>query len=84
VQATQILKQAVMEQPDRVGTVCGQRQRTWREIGERVPRLAAALRGLGISTGECVAALGMNSDRCLELFFAIPWCGAAFAPLNIR
>jgi len=84
MQATQILRQAVMEQPDRVGTIYGQRQRTWREIGERVPRLAAALRGLGIGTGQCVAALGMNSDRYLELFFAIPWCGAAFAPLNIR
>jgi long-chain acyl-CoA synthetase len=84
MQATQMLRQAVMEQPDRLGTIYGQRRRTWREIGERVPRLAAALRKLGVREGECVAALAMNSDRYLELFFAIPWCGAAFAPLNIR
>ena len=84
MQATQMLRQAVMEQPDRLGTIYGQRRRTWREIGERVPRLAAALRKLGVREGECVAALAMNSDRYLELFFSIPWCGAAFAPLNIR
>jgi long-chain acyl-CoA synthetase len=84
MQATQMLRQAVMEQPNRLGTIYGQRRRTWREIGERVPRLAAALRKLGVLEGKCVAALAMNSDRYLELFFAIPWCGAAFAPLNIR
>lgn len=84
MQATQILRQAVMEQPGRTGTVYRERRRTWREIGERVPRLAAALRGLGVRADECVAALAMNSDRYLELFFAIPWCGAAFAPLNVR
>ncbi len=84
MQATQMLRQAVMEQPNRLGTIYGQRRRTWREIGERVPRLAAALRKLGVREGECVAALAMNSDRYLELFFAIPWSGAAFAPLNIR
>ena len=84
MQATQILKQAVMEQPDRAGTIYRERRRSWREIGDRVPRMAAALRSLGVQPGECVAALAMNSDRYLELFFSIPWCGAAFAPLNIR
>ena len=84
MQATQILRQAVMEQPDRAGTIYRDRRRTWREIGDRVPRMAAALRQLGVQPGQCVAALAMNSDRYLELFFAIPWCGAAFAPLNVR
>src|SRR5437867_8031761 len=84
MQATQILRQAVMEQPGRSGTIYRERRRTWREIGQRVPRLAGALRALGIRTEECVAALAMNSDRYLELFFAIPWCGGAFVPLNVR
>lgn len=84
MQATQILQQAVMEQPNRIGTIYLDRRRTWREIGDRVPRMAAALSKLGVKPGQCVAALAMNSDRFLELFFSIPWCGAAFAPLNIR
>jgi long-chain acyl-CoA synthetase len=86
VQATQILRQALMEQPDRIGTVFRDRRRSWREIAVRVARLAGALRNLGVGDGQCISAVAvaMNSDRYLELFFAIPWCGAVFAPLNIR
>lgn len=84
MQVTQILAQAVLEQPNRAATIFGERRRLWREVGDRVPRLAAALRKLGVVPGDCVAALAMNSDRYLELFFAIPWAGAVFTPLNIR
>ena len=84
MQGTRFLKQAVACQPQRTATVSGTRRRTWRDVGERVPRLAAALRALGIEGGAFVAALGMNSDRYVELFFAVPWAGGAFAPLNIR
>ena len=49
-----------------------------------MPRLAAALRDFGIADGAFVAALAFNSDRYVELFFAVPWAGGAFAPLNIR
>ena len=84
MQGTRMLTQAVACQPNRVATISGERRRTWREIGQRVPRLAAALRALGIQDGAFVAALAMNSDRYVELFFAVPWARAAFAPLNIR
>ncbi len=79
-----MLTQAVACQPQRIATISGERRRTWAEIGARVPRLAAALRGFGIRDGAFVAALAMNSDRYVELFFAVPWAGGAFAPLNIR
>ncbi len=84
MQGTQILNQAVTCQPHRVATIFGARRRTWKEIGERVPRLAAALRELGIRDGARVATLAMNSDRYIELFYAVPWAGGAFAPLNVR
>lgn len=84
MQGTHFLRQAVAAQPQRTATICNGRRRTWREVGERVPRLAAALRALGIADGAFVAALAMNSDRYVELFFAVPWAGGAFAPLNIR
>jgi len=83
-QGTQFLKQAVTCRPDGVASICAGRRRTWREVGQRVPRLAAALRSFGIEGGAFVAALAMNSDRYVELFFAVPWAGGAFAPLNIR
>ncbi|MFO1218716.1 MAG: long-chain-fatty-acid--CoA ligase [Burkholderiaceae bacterium] len=88
MQGTSFLEQAVACAAARTATVTetpsGTRTRTWREVGARVPRLAAALRALGIDGGAFVAALGMNSDRYVELFFAVPWAGGAFAPLNIR
>lgn len=84
MQATAMLQQAVLTRPDGLGTVFGERRRTWREIGDRVSRLAGALQALGAVPGDRVAALAMNSDRFLELFYAVPWAGAVFAPLNIR
>jgi long-chain acyl-CoA synthetase len=84
MQGTRFLTQAVACQPQRTATICNGRRRSWKEVGARVPRLAAALRALGIQDGKFVAALAMNSDRYVELFFAVPWAGGAFAPLNIR
>ncbi len=88
MQGTRFLKQAVANQPRRTAIITptpdGTRRRSWAEIGERVPRLAAALGALGIEGGAFVAALAMNSDRYVELFFAVPWAAGAFAPLNIR
>jgi long-chain acyl-CoA synthetase len=84
MQGTHFLTQAVDCQPGRTATISGARRRTWREVGERVPRLAAALRAFGIADGAFVASLAFNSDRYVELFFAVPWAGGAFAPLNIR
>src|SRR4030095_1716246 len=84
MQGTRFLTQAVACQPHRTATIYGDRRRTWTEVGARVPRLAAALRGLGIADGAFVAALAMNSDRYVELFFAVPWAGGRFAPPNIR
>ncbi len=84
MQGTQLLKRAVQCDPHRIATISGGRQRTWREVGARVPRMAAALRALGVRDGAFVAVLAMNSDRYLELFFAVPWAGGALAPLNVR
>ena len=84
MQGTRFLRQAVACQPHGIATITGERRRTWTEVGDRVPRLASALQGMGIADGAFVAALGFNSDRYVELFFATPWAGGAFAPLNIR
>lgn len=84
MQGTQFLTQAVACQPQRTATTYGDRSRTWKEVGGRVPRLAAARRALGIADGAFVAALAFNSDRHVELFFAVPRADGAFAPLSIR
>jgi len=84
MQATQMLKQAVALSRDGIATISESRCRTWGDIAHRVPRIAGALRGMGLKRGDRVAVLAMNSDRYLELFFAVPWAGGALVPLNIR
>ncbi|WP_315834301.1 long-chain-fatty-acid--CoA ligase [Bradyrhizobium prioriisuperbiae] len=78
------LRRALQINAHDLATVCGGRRRTWREIGERVPRLAAGLRSLGATEGERVAILSLNSDRYLELYLATAWAGTVIVPLNIR
>lgn len=84
MQATQALTRAVQIRSRHIGTICGERTRTWGEIGDRVARLGAGLRSLGIRRGDRVAVLAHNSDRYIELFFAINWAGAVIVPLNTR
>src|SRR5580698_3161817 len=78
------LRRALQINPNGLASVFGNRRRHWREIGERVPRLAAGLRSLGANPGDRVAILSQNSDRYLELYLATAWAGAVVVPLNIR
>jgi long-chain acyl-CoA synthetase len=78
------LRRALQINPAGLATVFGGRRRNWREIGERVSRLAAGLRSLGANPSDRVAILSLNSDRYLELYLATAWAGAVIVPLNIR
>ncbi|MCP2164035.1 acyl-CoA synthetase [Goodfellowiella coeruleoviolacea] len=70
--------------PSRVALVHGQTRLTYRELHERVLRLAQALRGLGVRHGDRVAYLGPNHPSYLETLFAAGALGAVFVPLNFR
>jgi acyl-CoA synthetase (AMP-forming)/AMP-acid ligase II len=54
------------------------------EVCERIDRLARALGRLDIEPGDRVATFAWNSQRHLELYFAIPCIGAVLHTLNIR
>jgi long-chain acyl-CoA synthetase len=78
------LRRALQINPNGPATVYDTRRRTWREVGERVSRLAAGLASLGVNPGDRVAVLSLNSDRYFELYLAVAWAGAVIVPLNIR
>jgi acyl-CoA synthetase (AMP-forming)/AMP-acid ligase II len=69
---------------DSIGTSFGDRERTWKEVEQRVARLAGALVEHGVEQGNHVAILSMNSDRYFEYYNAIPWVGGVVVPLNTR
>jgi acyl-CoA synthetase (AMP-forming)/AMP-acid ligase II len=81
---TQGLHRAVQQRPDAIATICGDRQRTSRELADRVARLAGALQEHGVGEGDRVAMLSLNSDRYHEYLLAVPWAGAVLNPINIR
>ena len=80
----QLIRRAGQVNGNGVATVFGARTHTWAEFGDRVARLAGGLRSLGVGPNDRVAMLGLNSDRYYEYFFAVPWAGGVFVPINTR
>ena len=54
---TQALHRALQQRPDQVASRFGHRSRTFRELGDRVARLAGALHALGMNEGDRIAML---------------------------
>ncbi len=81
---TQGLHRALLQFPDRTATVFGSRRRSYREFVGRVSRLAGGLQQLGLAPGDRVGVLSLNSDRYLELYYAIWWAGGVINPVNTR
>lgn len=77
---TQGLHRALQQHPDRIAV----RTRTFRELGDRAARLAAALQAFGMKTGDRVAMLALNADRYLDDHLAVPWGGGMLNPCNVR
>jgi fatty-acyl-CoA synthase len=57
---------------------------TFRELRERVGRLASGLASLGVKAGDTVGILDWDSNRFLEAFFAVPMMGAVLHTVNVR
>ncbi len=70
--------------PERVAVVHLDRRYTYREMGERVNRLASALRQRGLEPNDRVATLCPNIPALLELLHGVPAAGGVLVPLNTR
>ena len=57
---------------------------TYRELAERLGRLANGLAGLGVKPGYTVGVMDWDSHRYLECFFAVPMMGAILHTVNVR
>ncbi|MEC9345409.1 MAG: long-chain fatty acid--CoA ligase [Pseudomonadota bacterium] len=81
---TRCLRRAVRNFPGNPATIFRDRRQTYADMTGRVARMAGALQDLGVAPGDRVAILATNSDRYLELLFALPWAGAVAVPVNTR
>jgi long-chain acyl-CoA synthetase len=78
------LQRSMQQTPDKTATVFRGRRRSFAECGERVARVAAALRDLGMGTNDRVGMLALNSDRYVEYMLATWWAGGVLNPVNTR
>ncbi len=78
-----IAKQCVVI-PNKITIIYDEKKITYKELNDRVNRLANALIGNGIRRGDRVAALLYNSPEFLEVYFSLAKIGAIFVPLNFR
>ncbi len=69
---------------DRVALVWAGRRITWKELNDRVDRLASALHDLGLRKGETCAILFHNRPEFVESTLAIQALGAVPVPINFR
>lgn len=69
---------------DRVATVFNDRMLTYRELGERAGRLAAALTARGLRPGASVSMICGNSDIYMEIVFGCARAGVVTEQLNCR
>ena len=74
----------VVDAPDQEIVYRSSFRYTYRELRQRVQRLANALTALGVKPGDTVAVMDWDSHRYLECFFAVPMIGAVLHTINVR
>lgn len=79
-----LLRRSVARWPDRIAIVDGRRRITYRELGERVTRLAHALLGLGLVPGDRVIDLQRNAATYIETDLACALARLVRVPVNTR
>ena len=70
--------------PHLPAVVHGKRRYTWAQTYERSRRLASALAGIGIRSGDTVALMAANTPEMIEAHFGVPMAGGVLNTLNTR
>jgi len=70
--------------PDRAALICQDTVKTYSELSADVTRLANALQSLGLSRGDHVGVMSVNSAEYVVIYYACAKLGLTFVPLNYR
>ena len=79
-----LLHYPIVGNPDQEIIYRDERRLTYRDLHERIARLANALRTMGVRPGDTVAVMDWDSHRYLECFFAVPMIGAVLHTINVK
>lgn len=80
----QLLLSGPRYSPDEKIVYANRSEYTYRDLVERINRLANVLTEAGVKAGDTVAVLDWDTPRYLECFFAIPMIGAILHTVNVR
>ena len=78
------LGRALRYYPEHTAFASGEQRFTYRELYDRVGRIAAALKRNGFKAGDRLAILLPNEPEFIELIYACAWVGVIVIPLNTR
>src|SRR5262249_58468752 len=81
---THSLGRAARYYPERTALASGGTRATFRELHERVARIAAALSKHGFRAGDRLAILLPNAPAYTKFVYACAWLGVIAVPLNTR
>ena len=70
--------------PDRPAVVGPDSRVTYADLQTHVNTLANSLQALGVSKGQNVGVMGVNSSDYVEIYYATAALGATLVPLNFR
>ncbi len=79
-----VLTQRALITPDREALIFNNRTFSFKELNQRSNKTANALIDLGVTHGDRIGLLMLNSNEFLEIYFAASKIGAVLVPLNIR
>jgi fatty-acyl-CoA synthase len=78
----QVLRERIRLTPDQESLIFEDSRVTFKELGERVKRMAAVFRGLGIQPGERIGILLPNNIRFTVVVYAIIEVGGVVVAVN--
>ncbi|MFH1383242.1 MAG: long-chain-fatty-acid--CoA ligase [Chloroflexota bacterium] len=70
--------------PDKEAIVFEDKRYTYSQLNERATRLGNALLKLGVKKGDRIAMMQVNTNQCVEAYFATAKIGGIYLPLNFR
>ena len=79
-----LLNTPLINSPDREIVYSDRHRYTYRDLNQRICRLANGLVKLGVTRGDTIAVFDYDSHRYLECFFAVPMLGAVLQTVNWR
>jgi len=62
----------------------GEKRVNYKELFDRLKKIANALESIGVSKGTKIGVLVWNTLEYFEAYFAIPMMGAALHTINLR